>query len=156
MTAFFRNHYFVFYPIVRKLARTIYRRDVSKGLYAKILKYYSVATSTVILNYILFNVLYYCGFGTTASNLITYSIVFIVAFTLQKLFTFKATGWLYQQFLLFLIYAFVFYLFDTCILIVLIDKLSFSPLISKIISIALISPINFIIQKKYVFIDGDI
>jgi len=121
-----------------------------------VLKYYFVASITVILNYVLFNTLYCLDYGTVISNTITYLTIFIIAFILQKRFTFKVRGNHRQQLILFFLCAVGYYTFDTLILIGLINGLTISPFISKVVSIAILSPINFLVQKKYVFIEKDL
>jgi putative flippase GtrA len=107
---------------------------------------------------------------TLTSNTIAYSVVFVYNYTLQRKWAFKSTANLKKQMILYTL-LFVFNLFVSNYIVVLFIKLltnyifvstnyiineslsvnDLTPLIAKVLSIAVVVSWNFIIYKKVIF-----
>jgi putative flippase GtrA len=90
-----------------------------------------------------------------ASSVISYSLGFIVSFSLQKFWTFKSHSLIRWRDEL-AIYSFIFViniLVNSTIIYGLVEFLSIHYLIAQIISGAILALVNFFLYKHYVFID---
>jgi len=139
------------YKLINPVFMKVFRRSLSEKTFRQFIKNYFVGGFGVLLNYTMFNTMIYCGLSIKVSNMITYSVLFIVIFILQKNFTYKPGHFSVMQPLLFLVNVIVYGLLDTLMLLYLINKLHITPLISKIVSIACLSPLSFLSQKFIVF-----
>lgn len=141
-----------FYEILNKqIFNRLFRRNLNKETFTQIIKHYFVGFISAVLNYFGFNLLMIIGFEIKVSNIITYTLVIIVSFILQKYFTYRVKYNSIWQPILFVVNAVVYYVLDTTILILLIDNLLISPWVSKIVSIIILFPLSFIFQKYIVF-----
>ncbi len=146
-----KKHLLKIYPLLNFMLKLVIRRGISEDTFFKMVKHYSVSTIAVIFNYTIFNFLFFSGFGTKASNTIAFLIVFLIAFTLQRNFTYRSNGNSKRQVVLFLMVALTYLVIETSFLTILIDKFNVFAMVSKIITIAILAPLNFVFQKNVVF-----
>lgn len=139
------------YILINFLFSKFLKRKLSRITFYQFAKHYLVGFIGSSTNYTFFNVLKYLSLETKLANFITYVVVILESFLLQKYFTYRSNQNSIKQPVLFLIVSLVYYFIDTVILVLLIDKFMINPLISKIISIILLSPLSFLFQKFFVF-----
>lgn len=126
-------------------------KDVSAKTFTQFVKHYFVGFLGSIMNYALFNGMKYAGLETRTANIITGVILTVTIFLVQKYFTYKPDNHSLRQPALFMVNSFLYFFFDTLILMLLIDRLMIAPYISKLMSIVMLSPMSFIFQKFFVF-----
>lgn len=126
-------------------------KEVSATTFTQFVKHYFVGFLGSVMNYSLFNIMKYGGLETRTANLITGVILTVTVFMLQKYFTYKPDNHSLRQPILFLVNSFLYFFFDTLILMLLIDRMMIAPYISKLLSIVMLSPMSFIFQKFFVF-----
>ncbi len=129
----------------------LFKKDLNKKTFLQFIRHYLVGFIGTVLNYLGFNLLMIIGLRIEVSNIITFIILVIISFFLQKYFTYRIKYSSLWQPILFLVNAIVYYVLDTAVLLLLIDNLLISPWISKIVSIIVLSPLSFIFQKYVVF-----
>lgn len=139
------------YSILSWLILKIFKKDFSRRLFNQLVKHYSVGFLGSVLNFTLFNLLRYNFFDTKVSNILTYVVVIIVSFLLQKFFTYKVDHHSVWQPVLFVASSLIYMTLETLLLVLLIDKLHLVPLAAKLITIVTLSPLSFIFQKFIVF-----
>lgn len=139
------------YELINGLSLKILKRPFGLASFKQFIKHYFVGFVGSALNYSLFNVFKFANLGTGLANTLTNIIIIVTVFTLQKYFTYKVKEQSIRQPIFFLLNSLVYYILDTAILLLLVDYLKISPLISKIISMVLLSPLSFIFQKYIVF-----
>lgn len=146
-----KSFFLLFYPAANFIFNFFLRKELTKTTYLQIIKHYFVGFIGAVLNYSIFNILKYFVFDTKVSNTITHGFLILTIFILQKYFTYKAKHNSIWQPIFFLIITVLYYIFDTIILLFLIDKLGIIPLISKLVSIIFLAPFSFLFQKFIVF-----
>ncbi|HNR86845.1 MAG TPA: GtrA family protein [Spirochaetota bacterium] len=145
------KYLYFFYPPCNFLFKKIFKRELSKTTFLQIVKHYFVGFVISVFNYVIFVMLKKLGHETALSNTITYGVVVVASFLMQKYFTYNAGHHSIWQPILFLMNAITYYVLDTIILLILIDHFGVIPMISKLVSIGSLSPLSFIFQKFFVF-----
>jgi len=139
------------YSLLNFLFKKIFKKELSKESFKQFVKHYFVGFIGSSTNYILFNVLKFVGLETVFANTISNIVVVIESFLMQKFFTYKPDSNSLRQPVLFIINSVIYYILDTTIVKILTDILHINPLIGKMVSIVLLSPLSFISQKFIIF-----
>jgi putative flippase GtrA len=139
------------YSIANFFLRLLFKKEMSRSTFGQLVKHYSVQSFASLVNYAGFNILVYMGLDIKLSNAINTAFVIALCFVLQKFFTYRPDNHSIRQPILFLLSSFIYYLAETAILVVLIQHLMISPMISKLISMACLSPLSFLFQKFIIF-----
>lgn len=139
------------YNFLIKVLCILTARRIDKKTIRQFIKHNFVGGFGVIINYTLFNVLVLVGFDIIVANAVTYVLLIIMIFLMQKFFTYRVRYSSVKQFILFLANAFLYFLFDTLLLLFLNDVCNIIPMVSKILSLGVLTPLSFLSQKYIVF-----
>ena len=139
------------YNFFNNLYRLIKKNDFNKDIYTQFVKHIAVGGFGILLNYTLFNVFIKFNFGILLSNTLTNIFVFLIIFLLQKYFTYRIYSEIIKHLLFFLINALGYYILDTGLLFLLIQFVGLNPMLGKLLSLIIITPISFLSQKYLVF-----
>jgi len=131
--------------------RRLVNREISRTTFDQLIKHYSVQFFASVVNYAGFNILIYLGLEVKAANTINSVFIVILCFVLQKFYTYRPDNHSVRQPVLFIVSAFIYYLGETALLVILIQHFLISPPISKLISLACLSPLSFLFQKFIIF-----
>jgi putative flippase GtrA len=115
------------------------------------IRHHFVGGTGVILNYLFFNILVHLGLTVGIANTGNYLLLFFIMYYLQRRFTYRQQTPTARQLLLFLANTVAYYLLDTAFLLILIRYYQITPLISKVITLACLTPLSFLSQKFLVF-----
>jgi putative flippase GtrA len=123
------------------------------AVYSKLTKYIIVGLCSYLIEIAtLYSLKHLLGFSAVASVAISFWIGFIVAFTMQKLITFKGpnqTKTVVHQLILYILLVIFNYLFT--ILITVLLKNLLNVIVIRTFAIIVITSWNFIIYNKYIF-----
>ena len=128
----------------------------------QLIKHYFIGGIGFVLNWLFFNTCLWLGmkdtiiFGIafnkiTLANIPTYTLTLIISFLLQKYFTYKANKNMFPQLVKFTILTVCYMLVDNQLLKLLIDHMGLAASISKFMTLMVLSPLSFLIQKFIVF-----
>jgi putative flippase GtrA len=131
--------------------KKIFKKDLCRITFGQIIKHYTVGAVGVFLNFSIFNTLVLLGLGIVNANTYNGVMVTIITFFLQKHFTYQAKKHSWRQPIGFVATSIGYYFLDTVMLIGLVHHLSFSPALSKLITITCLAPLSFVVQKYVVF-----
>lgn len=129
----------------------VFRRGISEMVYFQFIKHLIVGGAGAIINYSLFNALVWIHVNTIIANTVTNAVIIVTTFLGQKYFTYRNRMNTAVQIPLFLLQSGLYYLLDTTIVYILIDILSMSPSVGKLISISILTPLSFIFNRYVVF-----
>jgi putative flippase GtrA len=139
------------FHFINFLAHKFFKRNISDRTFKQLLRHYLVGATCSLINYVLFNILIAIGPGVVISNSITYIFVVLVSFFMQKYYTYQVRHHSFLQPLLFVANSICYFVFDTLLLLLMIRGLQLTPLLAKLLSIALLAPTSFLVQKFIVF-----
>ncbi len=139
------------YNIVNTKYKKKFNRDLNQTTFNQFVKHYMVGGVGILINYSLFNILAYSGLDIKISNAITYMVLLVTMFILQKYFTYRMRQGSAYQPIMFVLNTAVYGFLDTLILILFVNVLQVVPMISKVISIVFLAPLSFLSQKHIVF-----
>jgi len=140
--------------ILNFLFKKIFKQDLNRTTFHQFIKHYLVGSIGMVLNYSIFNFLVLVGLGIVNANACNGVLVTILTFFLQKHFTYQTKHHSWRQPIGFVLVSIGYYVLDTVMLIFLVHKLTISPSIAKLITIALLAPLSFFVQKYIVFREG--
>jgi putative flippase GtrA len=141
------------HALLNNVCLSIFKRSLDKTIFTQFVKHYFVGGIGLAVNYLLFNILMFFNLGIEWSNVATYTVVYFTVFGLQKFYTYKPKSHSWKQPILFFIVNFLYGFFDTLILIFLIEHQEWRTFIAKLISIMILAPLSFLLQKYIVFRD---
>ncbi len=144
--------FFIFlYSVSNMLSRSFSGKSISQASFEQFVKHYATSLGSAVANYLLFNIFTYLGLHTKEANGTTFIILLISAFFVKKYYVFQARRNTILQPILFAANVGVYFLLETAILVLLIDRWHLAPGIAKIISLSVLSPMSFLVQKYVVF-----
>lgn len=116
------------------------------------MRHAAVGGSGVVINYVLFGILrHHYGYSTLTSTLIVHCVLLLYIFPLQKYFTYFAPLETWQQIRRFMINDAIYITSDFSLAWLIIDFFGVHPWIGKIVALAMLTPMSFMIQRKWVF-----
>jgi len=146
-----KKHLLKIHPFINLSLKKLFRFQLSEDTFLKLAKHYSVSIASVFINYTIFSLLFFSNFGLIASNTTSLLAVFLIAFALQRNFTYRSNGSMPKQFFWFAVCAASYILIGNYVLKIMTEQLGIYAMVSKMMTIALLAPLNFLFQKKVVF-----
>mgnify|MGYP002621527726 CR=1 FL=1 len=125
--------------------------DKNEKLLIQIIKFIIVGGIATIIDWIIYYLLYnYVNIKPLYANIISYSISTIYNYlaSIKIVFDVKKNDFK-RNFIIFVIFSLMGLLLSEMLIYLMIDKLSFNKMISKILSTIIVMIFNFITRKKY-------
>ncbi|MCL2408921.1 MAG: GtrA family protein [Oscillospiraceae bacterium] len=139
-----------------KAIKALAEKILKKPLTRELISYGIFGAATTVVgfgSYVLF--LHVIGFSLLLSNILSHFLAIIFAFITNKIWVFKAlnfsTGNIAKEFFKFLSSRLAALVIDTVLLKILVDVLSYDPIISKLVTSVIVVIINYLTSKKIVF-----
>lgn len=140
-----------FHKLLNVPFKKIFKRDLCPITFRQFIKHYLVGMAGVFFNYSFFNLFVLAGLSVVLANCLNGVLVTIITFFLQKHFTYKTKVNSWRHPIGFVATSVGYYFLDTIMLVALVDLLGMTPAIAKIITIAILAPFSFLVQKYIVF-----
>ncbi len=130
-------------------------RVLVKLLHKKVVRFVFVGLFGALVELILFPLLLSTGFGIVFANVVAFHVAFALCFILHFSYTHSYSITEISLFVSgFIKYAALMYAqlgLGTFLLWLLIDKIDFSPEFSKLLQIAIVTPLGYLIQRLVIF-----
>lgn len=132
---------------IRKLFMKILTREAISYIFVGIL--------TTIIGLVIYQIFLNLNFSIVLANTASTLVAILFAYIANKIWVFRSLQFnpkiLFKEFFKFLSSRFITYVIDTILLVVLVNMLSYDPLISKISTSVVIIFLNYVASKKIVF-----
>lgn len=111
-----------------------------------------VGGASAVLNYSLFTLLFnYFHVSVYISNIVTYAVAVVITYILQKFYTYRDRKPSFVQPLMFLSLSIAYSILDSFIIDLLLTHTAVISYLCKFISLSILLPISFIIQRLFIF-----
>jgi len=136
---------------IKRLSEKILKKPLTR----EVTLYICVGMLTTVVGFVSYSLFLYIGLGVAVSNTISHFLAILFAYVANKIWVFRALDFavktVAKEFLKFLSGRFVTYVVDTMLLILLVEVLSYNPLISKLLTSLIVIMLNYLVSRTIVF-----